>query len=336
MATNTASPKKLAQEIIEYARTQVHSTLNICQAFAEGWNSYLDGEWDNNQIATFLNTIYEAGIGTDPNKTILIEDREGRYSIKSNATTFFAMKAIGEHSMFKDQEILQACKVSGYSVLYALARHYDACLGTTNNHDRAKRNTLVLLQNGSELTREIVLTATAKLKRAKRKPEADKGNEAAGGGTERTTYKQLVEAGAKFDTLFLTPSDEVLEDIANSSFDSLFEMYSFDDVRTESANIHILANGAKLNAVLRLANTMGETNPHIYGISKRETATRVVDLSAVEILVSSKQVGLGGNKGESLDLVLNAIGEKNANQLHLFSEEANEGWTTVPPESSVA
>lgn len=336
MAKNTASPKQLAQEVIEYSRAQVRSTLGICQAFARGWNAYLDGEWDNEQIATFLNTIYEAGIGTDPNKTILIEDREGRYSIKPNATSFFFMKAVGEHAMFQDAEILGACKVSGYSVLAALVRHYEACLGKTNNHTKAKRDTLALLEYGSDLKREMIEAAIAKLKRMRRKPEADSVNEASGGSAERTTYKQLVEAGAKFDTLFLTPSDEVLEDIANSSFDTLFETYSFDDVRTESTNIHILANGANLNAVLKLANTMGETNPHIYGISKRETSSRVVDLSAVEILVSSKQVGLGSKKGDTLDLVVNAISEKNANQLHLFSDEENEGWTTVPPESSIA
>jgi hypothetical protein len=335
MAKNTASPKQLAQEVIELAKAQVRSTLGICQAFARGWNAYLSGEWNNEQIALFLNTIYEGGIGPDPNKTILIEDQEGRYSIKPNATSFFFMKAVGEHLMFHDTEILEACKVSGYSVLAALVRHYEACLGKTNNHTRAKRDTLALLEYGSDLKREMIEAAIAKLKRAQRKPEADNGNEASGGSSERTTYKQLVEAGAKFDTLFLTPSSEVLEVIANSSFETLLELCSFDDVRTESTNIHILANGANLNAVLKLAHTMGETKPHIYGISKRETSSRVVDLSAVEILVSTRQVRLRSNKGDALDLVVNAISEKNANQLHLFSDEENEGWTTVPPESSV-
>jgi hypothetical protein len=335
MEKNTTSPIALAKEVIEHSRTQVQSTLKICQAFALGWSAYLNGEWNNGQIATFLNTIYEAGIGSDPNKTILIEDREGRYSIKPNATSFFSMKAVGEHSMFNDKEILDACKVSGYSVLYALTRHYDACLGKTNNHDRAKRETFKLLANGSELDRRTVLEAISKLKRASNKLDKNKEAEVTEVSSEHTTYNELITEEAKFDTLFLTPSDEVLDVIANSSYDTLFEQYSFDDVRKESSDIHILANGAKLNSALKLANTMGKLEPHIYAISKRETSSRMVDLSTMDILISSKQVSLGNKKGDTLDLVISSISKKNTPQLHLFSDEENEGWTTVSSDNSV-
>jgi hypothetical protein len=61
----------------------------------------------------------------------------------------------------------------------------------------------------------------------------------------------------------------------------------------------------------------------------------MVDLSTMDILISSKQVSLGNKKGDTLDLVISSISKKNTPQLHLFSDEENEGWTTVSSDNSV-
>lgn len=333
MTRNTLTPEALAKELIAHSRSQVRSAIQICQTFAKGWNAYVNGEWDNDQISRFLISVHEAGIGPDPSQSILKENNEGRFKIPTTGTSFFLMKAVGEHPMFEDKDIVEACKVSGYSVLYALVSHYEALLGKNANHERAKRETLKLLAIGSELRRDDVRAAIDKLKRKSVAPKEPKGStpDAPQGSRKAlSSLRELVAEQVRFETVLITPPDEVLDEISNSSLDTLYERYSIADVSDEKSEVHIVANGAKLSAALRLANVLGVSSPHIYGIAKRDSSARVFELSAMEVLISSAKVEQPSKSASAkgaLDLVHDMVSAGDRSQLHLFADQEREGWT---------
>ena len=335
MPKNTLAPTKLAQELIGFAADRVTASIRMCQGFAQGWAAYENDEWREPELEKFLATIHAAGIGPDPYKTILNQDHKPgeKYKIPPTATWFFIMKAVGEHSMFNDEEVLGACKVSSYSTLYALARFHNLCL-EKYNPKRAKSEVMKLLAVGGELTRSDV---EAKIKQAKQASKQATEKEPRGGGFEAGTLSELIEAGSKYDTLLLTPSDELLDTISNSSWDTFDEQYAFGDAQADNAGVHILANGTKLNAALQLAEMMGELEPTVYGLAEKPLG-RVVDFKAIKVLVSSKPVdlnALGEEAGNSADLVREALTNKSKDQLHLFADSPGDGWTTVGSKGSV-
>lgn len=333
MTKNSVTPETLAKELIAHSRSQVLSSIQICQTFAKGWNAYVNGEWDNAQIANFLNAVHAAGIGPDPRLTILKESREGRFTIPTTGTSFFLMKAVGEHSMFEDKDILAACKVSGYSVLYALVSYYEALLGKSANHERAKRETLKLLAIGSELRREDVRAAIQKTKResvAPKKPLPPVSEPSGGSGLRQSSLSKLIQEQVRFDTVLITPPDDVLEEIANSSLDTLYDRYALTDVCSESSQTHIVASGSKLSAALRLATVCGMSIPHIYAIADADSQARVLELSKMNVLISSAKLepaSKASNQKNTKALVQEMVSKPNSSQLHLFADVEAEGWT---------
>jgi hypothetical protein len=284
------SPDKLSAEIIRTHRQPVEATIIICQLFAKGWSYYGEGAWDNQQVSTFLTKIYGSGVGPNPHASILRQGADGRFKISTNAACFFFIKIVGEQEMFKDAEIRSSCRITGYSVLYALTRFYDTALGKGKNHETVKVKTLMLLKAGSELTREEINSEIEKLKPPSYKPAKPAMETAQAPAVTTTSYEELVQQGKGFGNLFLTPPADVLDEFANSSLDTLDEKFSYLDLRDTDAEVSILVDGGYLNSAIKLAATMGESNPNVYCITKEATKSRIVDLTAEQVLVTTQSI----------------------------------------------
>ena len=333
MIKNLRSPQVLSAEIVEQHSNSVAATIAICQLFAEGWSLYENGGWSNEGISTFLLTIHKNGIGPDPTGTILRQNIDGRYKIKSNAGSFSFMKSVGEHQLFRNDTLKQTCRVTGYSVLYAITLFYDAVEASYKDPKvgtkRATNQTLKLLARGSELTREDVYAARDQIvvsqSRAPKTPASKQTSQ------KSTTYEHLVTTGEQYGNVFLTPPPEVMDDIENSGFESLQENYSYLDIRTLEADLSILVEGSSLNAAIKLANTMNCPKPNVYCVTKTNRNERIINLNEEQVLVTSKQVAPPKNitKGQEISKVVQATihNPKDAN-LHLFADGEVDGWVS--------
>ena len=331
MVTNSRSPNKLSSEIIKLHRDNVISTIKICQCFAEGWQYYEDGAWDNKQVTQFLTKIHEAGVGPDPKNTVLRQGMDGRFTIGAKSPSFFFIKTVGDHQMFKDPDILKGCQVTGYSVLYQLTRFYDQASGKRKtNHSTAKKKTLALLREGSELTREYIIEQIEKLKPVSHSPQTSEAQNGSAEPVKSTaTYSELKERELEFDNLFLTPPSDVLDEVAESSLTSISEKYSYYDVRNGGADVSILVDGSHLNAGLKLASTMGQKSPNIYCITGKPVSSRVLDLTSEKLLITTQEIKAkkAAKNQEATELARNLVTKPDKTNLQLFGDKKTEGWT---------
>jgi hypothetical protein len=329
MVKNSRSPDKLSAEIIRTHRQSVEATITICQLFAEGWSYYEDDAWDNQQVSDFLTAIHEAGFGPNPRTSVLRQGSDGRFKIDQKAASFFFIKTVGEHEMFKDADMVKKCQVTGYSVLYQLTRFYDVALGKRKNQETAKKKTLVLLTRGSELTREEINAAREELKPASHSPVKATSSETQP-TTATTSYEELVQQGKGFGNLFLTPPSDVLDEIANSSLDTLDEKYSYYDLRDTDAEVSILVDGGHLNSAMKLATTMGKSNPNVYCVTKEATKSRIVNLTEEKVLVTTQSIkppkSIPKNQGAD-EVVRGLIENAKGENLQLFGDGEVAGWS---------
>ena len=152
MVKNSRSPDKLSAEIIRLHRQTVEATITICQFFAEGWSYYEDDAWDNQQASNFLTAIHEAGFGPNPRTSVLRQGSDGRFKIDQKAASFFFIKTVGEHEMFKDADMVKECQVTGYSVLCALTRFYEQALGCCQTDAKQYPKASAPVPSGRHLT----------------------------------------------------------------------------------------------------------------------------------------------------------------------------------------
>jgi len=330
---NSRSPDVVAKEIIAHHRTSVSSTIAICQLFAEGWQNYENGAWNNGEISKFLTSIHNSGIGSDPTNTILKEAIDGRFKIKSNAGSFSFMKSVGEHPVFQNEEVLDVCRVTGYSVLYAVTLFYNAVADGYKDPDvgmrRATGQTIKLFGKGSELTREDVYTARDGIVTAQsRAPKSKVPNILP---SKSTTYQTLSSSREQFGHLFITPPANVLMEIENSSYETLLENYSYMDVREPDSDLSILVDGSHLSTAIKLANAMSCVNPKVYCVTNTDKNDRIINISNEKILVTSKEISPPKKISKNTDLndlVRTSVHSPKVANLHLFADDAVDGWTT--------
>ena len=330
--TNSRSPDMVAKEIISHHRTSVRSTITITQLFAEGWRNYENGAWNNAEISKFLKSIHKNGIGSDPTNTILKEEIDGRFRIKSNAGSFSFMKSVGEHPVFRNEEVLDVCRVTGYSVLYAVTLFYNAVADSYKDPKvsvrRATEETIKVLEKGSELTREDVYTARDGIVTAQSR--APKGSTPDVTPSNSTTYRTLAESREQFGHLFITPPADVLVDIENSSYETLMENYSYIDVREPDADLSILVDGSHVSTAIKLANAMNCVNPNVYCITDNKQSNRIIDISGEKVLITSRTISSPKQVTENTlttDLVKTSVHSPKTSNLHLFADDASDGWT---------
>jgi hypothetical protein len=100
MSDELRSPKFLAEQVLESVNQTLSASLESCEGFAEAWTNYTEGAWDNSEIMSFFETLYQSGIG--PNPLSLKPDRKGKYRLAGSAASFFIIKAIGAQLAFKN------------------------------------------------------------------------------------------------------------------------------------------------------------------------------------------------------------------------------------------
>jgi hypothetical protein len=330
---NLRSPNVLAKEIIAHHRTSVISTIKICQLFAEGWENYENGAWNNKEVASFLESIHQSGIGADPKNTILKEAVDGRFMIKSNSGTFSLMKSVGQHPIFYDEEVINICKVAGYSVLYAVTLFYNAVLDSYKDFKvgtrKANEKTIRLLSKGSELTREDVYKARDELVVAQSRAPKISTNKVI--KNQSANYETLLRTGEVFGNLLLTLPNEMLVDIENSSYENLMENYSYINVREPESDVSILVEGSHLSTAMKLANVMSCNNPNVYCVTKSTQNDRIINISKEKILITSKNISQRKKVDKTNDLnnlIRTSVHNPKVTNLHLFADDAIDGWTS--------
>ena len=95
-----SDPKLLAEQVLGSVNKSLSASLEGCEGFAEAWSNYTEGAWDNSEIMSFFETLYQGGIG--PNPLSLKPDRTGKYRMLDSAASFFIIRAIGAQLTFKN------------------------------------------------------------------------------------------------------------------------------------------------------------------------------------------------------------------------------------------
>ena len=344
MTKNTLSPNALAKEFIRLSKSKVECSIQVCSVFADAWRAYEENEWNNKQFSDFANYVYDQSrIGPDPNRNLLVENKEGRFTLTNKEPHFSRIKSVGSHVLFKDKEILAACRISSVRTLYLLTRLYDEhSAKKATSATTAKSKVMKHLILGTELRQEDIEAEIAKLK-TKKKSYAPTPKTQISASAQNLksksprTYQQLSDDDDIFDTVFLTPPEKIWSEIDGSDETSISEKFPYRDLLQEDSEFHILAPGENLTSALKLASAMGENSPRIYAISKKEVSTRIVDMTNVEILVSNIELKIpkdAAKSGSTADLVLSIIQRKDQRQLHLFAEDELENWAVCIGENS--
>jgi len=337
METNSSTPIDLANRVLKAVKRGVSASLEVCETFAEAWSHYIDGAWNNDEIKGFLNTLHQNNIG--PNPDTLKLDLKDRYFLSSSAASFFIMKTVGEHLIFKDLEVREACLINSRSSLYHLTRFYDAAFeyaqgSSSKKGDKARTLIIKLLSDhGEGLTRDIIVTETNLLKRVRQShkplpPTPTPLTVNAG----RSSVKEAVANGTRFNKVLLTPSKEVLDAIKEMSLEAILERYDYSALLDDGAVISIVVSGDRLDSVLRLNEALMIETPTLYCVRSTPDKKPIIDL-ANEILVFGNQsmdVDAKLADGETVEGFLRRTMSKNANgpSIHLFAETQSEDWVS--------
>jgi hypothetical protein len=253
MERNSPRPRELAQRVIKSVKDSVAASLDTCFAFAEAWILYLEAGWTDKDILSFLSQLHAARIGPDP--VTLGRDKEDRLIIGTSSASFYMMKRIGESALLKDKEIRTACLINSRSSLYDLIQFYEEACETgsgsaVKKEERAREKVLHLLTtHGDGLTRKLISEARKQLgkKRQSHKPKElpYKAPPSEGGAS----LAELLENGATFQEILLTPSAPVLDEIENMSIADLEERLGFQPLLTEDAVVNVVVPGDRVLTV---------------------------------------------------------------------------------------
>lgn len=339
---NSLDPKKMAEVVVSAHQSSATQILIAAEEFAKAWEAYSVDEWGNKQLETFLDLLFEGGVGANPNDTILREREtitsDGKYTL-SGASTFSYLKSVGEHPLFKNKNVRDACRVNGLTVLYNLVLLHKAIIpweqdgegvfrfrDTKEKEVEANEVILGLLSKGGDLTVREVKEEAAKYQKKVRAYNKRKAP------VERETGKQKFAQvkGGEYDNVVLTPPDDFMADIQNMTLSSIRDDYDFDDLVAEDGSLSIATAGNRVEAALKLGKAIGKSNLNLFVLktSDKSNAATILNLSNETVIASNKQAlsaRVGKTKGEARVRAAVGVSEDKTN-LHLFSSSEIEGW----------
>ena len=333
----------MAEAVISAHQSSATQILIAAEEFAKAWEAYSNKEWGNQQLETFLDLLFEGGVGANPNDTILREretiKEPDKYTL-SGASTFSYLKSVGEHPLFKDKNVRNACRVNGLTVLYNLVLLHKAIVPwvfdgegyrfADNEEKVEEANQLVisLLNKGGDLTVKEVKEEAAKYQKKVRAYNKRKAP------IERETGKRKFAQvkGGEYDNVVLTPSDDFMADIQGMTLSSIRDDFDFDELVSGDGSLSIATAGNRVEAALKLGKAIGKSNLNLFVLktSDKANAATILNLSNETIIASTKQnlsARVGKTKGEAR--VRAAVGvSENKSNLHLFSSSEVEDWVT--------
>jgi hypothetical protein len=342
MVRNSPKPRELAQRVIKAAKDSTAAAIEACVSFAEGWSLYADGGWTDKEFLSFLTQLHAAQIG--PNPETLSRDKEDRLMLGASSGTYAFMKKIGESDLFRDREIRSACVISSRGSLYELALFYDdACEkgsgSTVKKEERARGRALNLLtEHGDGLTRKLIAEARKALNKERQSHKPKEPPQPSAPAERASTVPQLLEAGAKFDEVLLTPSAQILDQIQELSFSDLEERFSFKPLLAEKAVVNVVVPGNKVAALPRLQEVLRVEKPRLYCVRPHGDKRQVLDLSEETLLFSNQPLPADARptKDESPDeFIQRVLNEGNtSSRLHLFAQGEADGWVACVGDSA--
>jgi hypothetical protein len=329
---NIRKPDELSAEMGKHAKSASVSKIAICRLFAEAWESYKNGGWSNSEFRDFSITIFKLGIGPDPVGNLLVLDTEGKYKLLS---TWDYMSTAGGHIMYQDEDILRVCRLSSITKLYELTTLWKAAARRKNSKSDdlalAKSRVLKFLTQFPNPTRKQIEDARDHLRLENKNDPAPPKDNSKVQISGATTVADLIDRREQFDTLLLTPSDEVWEEIANASISDLGERFGYYELRHAKTSINIVAKGNRATAALKIAGVLGVPNPSVFCIFDQNVKDRVLSLDKVTLLVSSNALATPKKVDKKIGAseIARDMVKSEGNNLHLFADTETEGWATV-------
>lgn len=329
---NIRKPDELSAEMGKHAKSASVSKIAICRLFAEAWESYKNGGWSNSEFRDFSTAIFKLGIGPDPVGNLLVLDDQAKYKLVS---TWDYMNTAGSHPMYQDEDILQVCRLSSITKLYELTTLWKAAAKRKNSKSDdlalAKSRVRKFLTQFPNPTREQIAAARDGLRaEAKDDPAPPKDNSKVP-ISGATTIADLIERGEQFDTILMTPSDNVWNEITDASNSDIEEKFGYLELRKPLTSINIVAKGNRATAALKMAGVLGVSNPSVFCILDQNTKDRVLSLDKVTLLVSSDTLSMPRKVDKKIgasEIARNMV-KSEGNNLHLFADTETEGWATV-------
>jgi hypothetical protein len=329
---NIRKPDELSAEMGKHAKSASVSKIAICRLFAEAWESYKNGGWSNSEFRDFSIAIFKLGIGPDPVGNLLVLDDQAKYKLVS---TWDYMNTAGSHPMYQDEDILQVCRLSSITKLYELTTLWKAAAKRKNSKSDdlalAKSRVLKFLTQFPNPTRKQIEDARDHLRlENKNDPTPPKGNSKVP-ISGATTIADLIERGEQFDTILLTPSDDVWDEITDASNSDIEEKFGYLELRKPQTSINIVAKGNRATAALKMAGVLGVSNPSVFCILDQDTKDRILSLDKVTLLVSSDTLSMPRKVDKKIgasEIARNMV-KSEGNNLHLFADTETEGWATV-------
>jgi hypothetical protein len=329
---NIRKPDELSAEMGKHAKSASVSKIAICRLFAEAWESYKNGGWSNSEFRDFSITIFKLGIGPDPVGNLLVLDTEGKYKLLS---TWDYMSTAGGHIMYQDEDILRVCRLSSITKLYELTTLWKAAARRKNSKSDdlalAKSRVLKFLTQFPNPTRKQIEDARDHLRLENKNDPAPPKDNSKVQISGATTVADLIDRREQFDTLLLTPSDEVWEEIANASISDLGERFGYYELRHAKTSINIVAKGNRATAALKMAGVLGVPNPSVFCILDQNTKDRVLSLDKVTLLVSGSNLSTPKKVDKKIGAseIARDMVKSEGNNLHLFADTETAGWATV-------
>jgi hypothetical protein len=272
------------------------------------------------------------GIGPDPVGNLLVLDTEGKYKLLS---TWDYMSTAGGHIMYQDEDILRVCRLSSITKLYELTTLWKAAARRKNSKSDdlalAKSRVLKFLTQFPNPTRKQIEDARDHLRLENKNDPAPPKDNSKVQISGATTVADLIDRREQFDTLLLTPSDEVWEEIANASISDLGERFGYYELRHAKTSINIVAKGNRATAALKIAGVLGVPNPSVFCIFDQNVKDRVLSLDKVTLLVSSNALATPKKVDKKIGAseIARDMVKSEGNNLHLFADTETEGWATV-------
>ena len=329
---NIRKPDELSAEMGKHAKSASVSKIAICRLFAEAWESYKNGGWSNSEFRDFAIAIFKLGIGPDPVGNLLVLDNQAKYKLVS---TWDYMNTAGSHPMYQDADILEVCRLSSITKLYELTTLWKAAAKRKNSKSDdlalAKSRVMKFLTQFPNPTRKQIEDARDHLRLENKNDPAPPKDNSKDPISGATTIADLIERGEQFDTILLTPSDDVWDEINNASLSDLDEKFGYYELRKPQTSINIVAKGNRATAALKMAAVLGVSNPSVFCILDQDTKDRILSLDKVTLLVSSDTLSMPKkvDKKFGASEIARDMVKSEGNNLHLFADTETEGWATV-------
>lgn len=349
MRRNIELPAALAASVVSHFKNGASATLEACTAIARAYSAHEDGAWDQEQFLSFFDRLATNKIGKGRSE-FLKEDSKGIVQFKFKSPgVYFQMQAVGECAAFQTREFKAAIRTSSYSTLYRLTVLYNQIADRKTgkpekNQERAQKAVMDLVtQHGAELTRLEVDEAIKKSKQDKRSHAPQNPSEevqAAGIPGSKATIQDLLDREERYDLVVITPDDTFLREAEQSSPSTLLDRAPYQELRSEGSKTVLIGSGSQRAGLQRLAELSSDVT-YSYCVRSAPDASAVIDLAKEKLIFSSHPLDCSAKpaKGENVDefvkRLINGSAAPNARKLHLFANQAREGWDTCDAPSSV-